>query len=79
LPPWETIYLGAGKKQKVSKADILGFFIKQGGLAVQEIGRIDVLDNASFVAIKREKCIASISILNGIRLKKKMVKIDFAR
>ncbi len=79
LPPWETIYLGAGKKQKVSKADIVGFFIKQGGLSVEEIGRIDVLDNASFVAIKREKCAKSISILNGVPLKKKVVKIDMAR
>jgi ATP-independent RNA helicase DbpA len=79
LPPWETIYLGAGKKQKVSKADIVGFFIKQGGLSVQEIGRIDVLDNASFVAIKGEKWAKTIDILNGVPLKKKVVKIDIAR
>lgn len=79
LPLWETIYLGVGKKQKVSKGDILGLFIHKGGLDVQDVGRIDVLDNTSFVAIKRERCSELITVLNGQPLKKKKVTIDFAR
>ena len=79
LPPWETIYIGAGKKQKVGKGDIVGLFIQKGALDVQDIGRIDVLDNSSFVAVKRERCHGLIKTLGDVPLKKKKVKIDFAR
>lgn len=79
LPPWETLYIGAGKKQKVGKGDIVGLFIQKGELDVQDIGRIDVLDHFSFVAVKREHCQRLIKTLRDLPLKKKKVKIDFAR
>lgn len=78
-PPWETLYLGTGKKQKVSKGDIVGLFIQKGALDVQDIGRIDVLDNTSFVAIKRERCPELITAVNGMSLKKKKLVIGFAQ
>jgi ATP-independent RNA helicase DbpA len=79
LPPWETIYLGAGKKQKVSKGDIAGLLIHKGGLLPQDIGRIDVADHFSFAAVKRELCLNLVATLKGVPLKKKVVKIDIAR
>lgn len=78
VPPWDTLYLGAGKKQKVNKGDIVGYLIQQGGLTVKDIGRIDVLDNASFVAVNRKHYQWLIPKLQGIPLKKKMIKIDLA-
>ncbi|MBW6492709.1 MAG: DEAD/DEAH box helicase [Lentimicrobium sp.] len=78
LPPWETLYLGAGKKQKINKGDIVGYLIQRGGLEVKDIGRIDVLDHASFVAINRQHYKWLIPKLKGIPLKKKIVKIDLA-
>jgi ATP-independent RNA helicase DbpA len=79
LPLWETIYLGAGKKQKVSKGDVAGYLIHKGGLDANEIGRIDVADHFSFAAVKRELCNNLVSKLKGVPLKKKVVKIDIAR
>src|SRR5690606_33806039 len=35
VPPdsqWQTIYLAAGKKDKINKIDVVGFLIKVGGL-----------------------------------------------
>ena len=43
-PKMVTIYIGKGKKDKISKGDIVGFLCKKGGLTMAEIGRIDVND-----------------------------------
>ena len=55
LPRMSTIYIGKGKKDKISKGDIVGFLCKAGGLKADEIGRIDVKDRYAYAAIKREK------------------------
>lgn len=52
-PEWSTIYIGAGRKDKLSKVDIVGFLIQKGGIEKEDIGRIDILDKVSFVAVKR--------------------------
>ena len=54
-PRMATIYIGKGKKDKISKGDIVGFLCKAGGLKVDEIGRIDVKDRYSYAAVKHEK------------------------
>lgn len=48
-----TIYINAGKKEKLSKADVLGFLIKQAGLEAAEIGKIVVKDHCAVVAVPR--------------------------
>ena len=40
LPKMATLYIGKGKKDKISKGDIVGFLCKSGGLRSDEIGRI---------------------------------------
>lgn len=55
LPRMATIYIGKGKKDKISKGDIVGFLCKKGGLTSDEIGRIDVKDRYTYAAVKREK------------------------
>ena len=54
-PKNATLYIGKGKKDKISKGDIVGFLCKIGGLKADEIGRIDVKDRYTYVAVKREK------------------------
>ena len=54
-PKMATLYIGKGKKDKVSKGDIVGFLCKKGGLQSDEIGRIDVNDRYAYVAVRREK------------------------
>ena len=55
LPRMATIYIGKGKKDKISKGDIVGFLCKKGGLTSDEIGRIDVKDRYTYAAYKLEK------------------------
>lgn len=54
-PLMATIYIGKGKKDKISKGDIVGFLCKTGGLNVDDIGRIDVKERYTYVAINRLK------------------------
>jgi len=54
-PKMSTLYIGKGKKDKISKGDIVGFLCKTGGLKSDDIGRIDVTDRYAYVAVRREK------------------------
>lgn len=50
-----TIYIGKGKKDKLSKGDILGFLCKKGGLQGCDIGKITVAERYTYVAVVRQK------------------------
>lgn len=50
-----TLYISAGKKEKLSKGDIVGFLIKDSNLDAGEIGKINVFDHYSLVAVPRRK------------------------
>ena len=68
-PRMATLYIGKGKKDKVSKGDIVGFLCKKGGLQADEIGRIDVNDRYTYVAVKREKLQQVIRQTQGEKIK----------
>jgi len=74
-PQWITLYIGAGKKDKISKTDIVGFLIQKGNLAKEEIGLITILDNASFVAINRVKARQTIAAIKDEKVKNQKVRI----
>ncbi|HEY3389677.1 MAG TPA: helicase-related protein, partial [Prolixibacteraceae bacterium] len=74
-PQWITLYIGAGKKDKISKTDIVGFLIQKGNLEKEEIGLITILDNASFVAINRVKARQTVSIIKDEKVKNQKVRI----
>lgn len=54
-PKMVTIYIGKGKRDKLSRGDIVGFLCKKGGLQGSEIGKISVEERFTYVAIAREK------------------------
>ncbi|MDM1396804.1 DEAD/DEAH box helicase [Myroides odoratimimus] len=76
---FKTIYISAGKKDKVNKGDIVGYLIKTGGLTKEDIGVIDVRDTQAFVAVNTKKVKALLTALVDTRLKNKRVKIEIAR
>ena len=72
LPPqprMSTLYIGKGKKDKISKGDIVGFLCKKGGVEPSEIGRIDVNDRYAYVAVKREKVQQVLRLTQGEKIK----------
>lgn len=78
-PEWVTFYIAAGKKNKVNKIDIVGFLAKQGGLKMEDIGKIEVKDFNAFVAVRRSKAAHTLHQIQNQRLKNKKVKIEIAR
>ncbi len=77
-PLWITLFIGAGKKDKVNKMDIVGFLLKIGKLEKDELGLIDVKDNISYAAIKRDKIDSLLSNISDQKIKNKKVKIQIA-
>ena len=68
-PKMSTLYIGKGKKDKISKGDIVGFLCKKGGLTADEIGRIDVKDRYTYAAVKREKLQQVLRLTQGEKIK----------
>jgi len=68
-PLWVTLYIGKGKKDKISRGDIVGFLTKQGGLESKQIGRIDVLPHWSYVAVERAAAHDLLSRIKGLKIK----------
>lgn len=68
-PKNATLYIGKGKKDKISKGDIAGFLCKKGGLEPGEIGRIDVMDRYAYAAVSRPKLQQVLRQTKGEKIK----------
>jgi superfamily II DNA/RNA helicase len=68
-PRMATIYIGKGKKDKISKSDIVGFLCKKGGLESAEIGRIDVMERYAYAAISRPQLQQLLQKVKGEKIK----------
>jgi ATP-independent RNA helicase DbpA len=75
---WKTLYIGAGKKDKINKMDIVGMMLRNGQLQKDELGRIEVLDHSAYVAVKRDKISNTLKLIKEERIKKKRVKIEIS-
>jgi ATP-independent RNA helicase DbpA len=78
-PKWTTLFIAAGKKDKVNKIDIVGFLSNKGQLKKEDIGLIEVKDFFSFVAVKKIKVGGTLELIKNEKIKNKKVKIDVAK
>ncbi len=79
ITPWATLYIAAGKKDKINKVDIVGLLLKKGELPKDDLGLIEVLDNTSYAAVKRTQIEKVVDRLKGEKIKNKKVKIEISR
>ncbi len=68
-PFWHTLYIGKGKKDKLSRGDVAGFLYKKGKLQAKDVGAIDVRDHCVYVAIKGDKYKQLIQLVQGEKIK----------
>lgn len=73
-----TLYFKAGKKEKISKADVVGFIANNSQIAPNEIGVINVYDHYALVAIPKQKAKAAVSQLLKAKIKGKKIRIEIA-
>ena len=78
-PKWTTLFIAAGKKDKVNKVDIVGFLSQKGDLKKEDIGLIDVKDFFSFAAIRKSKASHTLQLIKDQKIKNKKVRIDVAK
>ncbi|MGZ5247931.1 MAG: DEAD/DEAH box helicase [Flavitalea sp.] len=77
-PEWTTLFISAGKKDKVNKVDIVGFLTNKGQLKKEDIGLIEVKDFFSFVAVRKIKVSHTLNLIKDEKVKNKKVKISVA-
>jgi superfamily II DNA/RNA helicase len=78
-PVWTTLFIAAGKKDKVNKVDIVGFLTNKGQLKKEDVGLIEVKDFFSFVAVRKSKASHTLQMIKTEKIKNKKVKIDVAK
>ena len=78
-PEFVTLYISGGRKNKLNKVDIVGFFSQKGQLDKGDLGRIEVQDFISFAAVKREKVGPLLTKIRDEKMKGKKYKVEVAR
>jgi superfamily II DNA/RNA helicase len=78
-PKWTTLFVSAGKKDKVNKVDVVGFLTAKGQLKKEDIGLIEVKDFFCFVAIRKSNVSHTLQLIKNEKLKNKKVKIDVSK
>ena len=63
------LYVGKGKRDKLSRGDLAGFFIKKGGLKPDEVGTILVFQDYSYVAVKLNRMRGVLKKVEGEKIK----------
>lgn len=79
VPRMTTLYIGKGKKDKISKGDILGFLCKTCSLKGSDIGRIDVYERYAYVAVARGVARNVIKLAAGAKIKGMKTKVEEVR
>lgn len=70
-----TLHINAGRKEKISRADVVGFLMAHTNLRSDEIGPISLSDHQTLVAIPRDKSRETAVSVAPFRLKNKRVRI----
>jgi ATP-dependent RNA helicase DbpA len=70
-----TLHINAGRNQKISPRDIVGALIAEAGLKADQIGKIEVQDRASFVAVPQHQSQQIALKLNEAKIKGKRFRI----
>ena len=78
-PVFQTLYISGGKKNKLNKIDIVGFFSQKGKLEKGDLGLIEVKDFVSFAAVKSKKIKELLKNIKDEKMKGKKFKVEIAR
>lgn len=66
---WVTLTINRGKRDKLSKKDVVGFLFQKGGLEKDDLGVVEVKESCSYAAVKREKLPALLERVRSEKIK----------
>jgi len=72
---WKTLFISGGRKDKISKGDIVGLFFKEGKLNKHELGTIELKSDCAFVGVSALKVDDLIKRFNNSKLKKRKIRV----
>ncbi|GHA59577.1 DEAD/DEAH box helicase [Pontibacter akesuensis] len=78
-PVFTTLHISGGRKDKLSPRDIVGALIAEAGMNATEIGKIEIQDFHSFVAVPEAAASKAVAKLNGAKIKGKKYKVSLVR
>ncbi|QHT69858.1 DEAD/DEAH box helicase [Rhodocytophaga rosea] len=78
-PEFITIHLKAGKKEKMSAGDIVGAILAKTQLQANQIGKIEIFDHFSYVAVPFEEGKALVDILNQVKIKGNKIRASLVK
>jgi ATP-dependent RNA helicase DbpA len=74
LPAMATIHLQAGRKEKIRPGDVLGALTADLGYTREQVGKIDINEFATYVAVERGIANEVVARLNEGRIKGRSIK-----
>ncbi|NQU64217.1 MAG: ATP-dependent RNA helicase DbpA [SAR324 cluster bacterium] len=77
LPLMTTLCISGGRKQKIRPGDILGALTGEAEISADNVGKIDIFDFWSYVAVKREVADKALQRLETGRIKGRTFKVKF--
>ncbi len=75
LPPMQTIQILGGRKEKIRPGDVLGALTKDLGFTGAQIGKINVNEFSTYVAVARDIAQQVLKKLSTAKVKGKTVKV----
>lgn len=75
LPSKVTLYISAGRKDKIRPGDILGALTKEAGLSSEMIGKIDIGPLYAYVAVDRTQADKAFDYFKDARLKGRKIHV----
>ncbi|MEA3084351.1 MAG: ATP-dependent helicase DbpA [Paraburkholderia sp.] len=75
LPPMETLQILGGRKEKIRPGDVLGALTGEAGFAGSQIGKINVTEMSTYVAVERSVARDALRKLSAGKVKGKKVKV----
>ena len=70
-----TLQILGGRKEKIRAGDVLGALTGEAGFTREQIGKIDVNEFSTYVAVDRKLAHDAVRRLNAGRIKGKSVKV----
>ncbi|MDO1447500.1 DEAD/DEAH box helicase [Rhodocytophaga aerolata] len=78
-PEFLTLHIKAGKKEKISPRDIVGAIMAEAGLSASEIGKIEVHDHYSYVAVPYTQGKDILDKLNTGKIKGRKIRVTVVK
>ncbi|MCW7539258.1 ATP-dependent RNA helicase DbpA [Aquabacterium sp. A7-Y] len=75
LPPMATLQILGGRKEKIRPGDVLGALTQDAGFAATQIGKINVTEFSTYVAVERGVAREAVSRLSAGKVKGRKVKV----